>query len=205
MSTIAIVILEVTVQDTACGHQFAGITVQIATSDRVKICQILENHTMQELEAIAGLAALENRKAAQIDLLVRVARAWMDEPARTWLLELARSAYGLGPSPRKLERSDPVEVELIEVLNLLAFGSASMMTLGRGLVINADTWIAMISSSLSSLEEARRKHGPHRLEATMLEVIEFVKQEFFGRNLNLAERSALRGLYDRQKNLRNAT
>jgi hypothetical protein len=183
--------------------------MQIGTSDWVQVSQTEENTAMQELEAIAGLAALENRKAAQIDLLVRVARAWMDEPARAWLLELARSAYGLGPSPTKLqaklERHDPVEVELIEILNLLAFGSASMMTLGRGLVINADTWIAMISSSLSSLEEARRIHGPHRLEATMLEVIEFVKQEFFGRNLNLAERSALRGLYERQKNLRNAS
>jgi hypothetical protein len=179
--------------------------MQIAISGWVKICQTPENTAMQELEAIAGLAALENRQAAQINLLVQVARAWTDESARSWLLELARSAYGLGPSPTKLERHDPVEVELIEMLNLLAFGSSSMMTLGRGLVINADTWIAMISSSLFSLETARLIHGPHRLEATMLEVIEFVKQEFFGRNLNLAERSALRGLYERQKNLRNAS
>jgi hypothetical protein len=157
---------------------------------------------MQELEAIAGLAALENRKAAQIELIVQVARAWIDEPARAWLLELARSAYGLGSTPTKLESHDPVEVELIEILNLLAFGSAPMMTFGRGLVINSDTWIAMISSSLSSLEAARLRDGPHRLEATLLEVIEFLKQEFFGRHLNLAERSALRGLYERQKNLR---
>jgi hypothetical protein len=194
MSTIAIVILEVTVQNTRI--------MQIATRGWVKVRQTPENTAMQELEAIAGLAALENRKAAQIDLLVRVARAWTDEPARAWLLALARSAYGLGPSPTKLECHDPVEVELIEILNLLAFGSASMMTLGRGPVIHADTWIAMIGSSLFSLEAARRRQGPHRLEATMLEVIEFVKQEFFGRNLNLAERSALRGLYERQKNLR---
>jgi hypothetical protein len=179
--------------------------MQIATSGWVKVCQTPENHTMQELEAIAGLAALENRRAAQIGLLVQIARAWTDESARAWLLELARSAYGLGPSPTKLERHDPVEVELSEMLNLLAFGSASMMTLGRGLGIDSDTWIAMISSLLSSLEAARRIHGTHRLEATMLEVIEFVKQEFFGRNLNLAERSALRGLYECQKNLRGAS
>ena len=157
---------------------------------------------MKELEAIAGLAALENRKAAQIGLLVRVADAWMDEPARAWLLELARSAYGLGPVPTKLERRDPVEVELINILNLLAFGSAPMMRLGQGLVINSNTWISMISSSLSSLESARRIDGSHRLEVTVLEVIEFLKQEFFGRQLNVAERSALRGLYERQKNLR---
>jgi hypothetical protein len=179
--------------------------LQIAISGWVKIWKTPENTAMQELEAIAGLAALENRKAAQIGLLVQVARAWTDESARAWLLELARSAYGLGPSPTKLERHDPVEVELIEMLNLLAFGSSSMMTLGRGLVISSDTWIAMISSSLFSLETARLIHGPHRLETIMLEVIEFVKQEFFGRNLNLAERSALRGLYERQKNLRNAS
>ena len=61
----------------------------------------------------------------------------------------------------------------------------------------------MIGSSLFVLEEARRTHGPHPLEATLLEVIEFVKQEFFGKVLNVAERSALRGLYERQKNLRN--
>jgi hypothetical protein len=158
---------------------------------------------MQELEAIAGLAALENRKPAQIELIVRVAHAWIDEPARAWLLELARSAYGLGSTPTKLEGHDPVEIELIEFLSLLAFGSSSMMTLGRGLVINSETWISMINSSLSSLEAARLIDGPHRLEAAVLEVIEFIKQEFFGRHLNIAERSALRGLYERQKHLRN--
>jgi hypothetical protein len=169
---------------------------------------LLHNVSIKELEAIAGLAALENRKVAQIELIVRVARSWTDEQAQAWLLELARSAYGLCAAPQKLERHDPVEVELIGLLNLLAFGSVSMMTLGRGLVINSDTWIAMISSSLSSLEEARRTSGSqskssssHPVEAALLEVIEFVKQEFFGKALNIAERSALRGLYERQKNL----
>jgi hypothetical protein len=176
---------------------------------------LLHNVSIKELEAIAGLAALENRKVAQIELIVRVARSWTDEQAQAWLLELARSAYGLCAAPQKLERHDPVEVELIGLLNLLAFGSVSMMTLGRGFVINSDTWIAMISSSLSSLEEARRTNGSqskssgsqskssgsHPVEAALLEVIEFVKQEFFGKALNIAERSALRGLYERQKNL----
>jgi hypothetical protein len=156
---------------------------------------------MQALEAIAGLAALENRKAVQIELIVRVAKTWTDEPAQAWLLELARSAYGLCAAPQKLTSHDPVEVELIECLNLLAFGSGSMMMLGRG--IGSETWIAMIGGSLFALEEERRKRGPHRLERTMLEVLEFVKQEFFGKALNLAERSALRGLYERQKNLHN--
>jgi hypothetical protein len=176
---------------------------------------------MEALEVIAGLAALENRKTAQIELLVRVARAWRDDRVRAWLLELARSAYGLGATPQKLERHDAVEVELIELLNLLALGSGPVMLLGRGLVIGSDTWIAMMSSSLSALESARRTNGSqesrtngsqesrtngsHRLEPVVLEVLEFVKQEFFGRNLNLAERSALRGLYERQKNLRDTT
>ena len=160
---------------------------------------------MKELEAIAGLAALENRKAAQIQLLVRVADVWLDEPARAWLLELARSAYGLGPVPTKLERHDPVEVELINILNLLVFGSAPMLTLGAVLMIHSNTWISLINTSLSSLESARRINGAHRLEIAVLEVIEFLKQEFFGRQLNLAERSALRGLYERQKNLRDMT
>jgi hypothetical protein len=177
--------------------------MQIATPDRVQCSQTFENNAMQELEAIAGLAALENRKAAQIELIVQVAKTWTDEPARAWLLELARSAYGLGGAPQKLERHDSVEVELIELLNLLAFGSGPVMVLGRGLVIGTDTWIAMIASSLFVLEEARRTHEPHPLEVTMLEVIEFVKREFFGKALNVAERSTLRGLYERQKNLRN--
>jgi hypothetical protein len=183
--------------------------MSIATSDRVQARQRPENTQMQELEAIAGLAALENRRATQIELIVRVAKTWTNEPARAWLLELARSAYGLCAAPQKLERHDPVEVELIELLNLLAFGSGSVMMLGRGLVIGSDTWIAMMSSSLSSLENARRTNGSqstrtngsHPLEGIMLEVLEFVKREFFGRTLNLAERSALRGLYERQKNL----
>ena len=153
-----------------------------------------------QLEIIAGLAALENRKAAQIELIVRVAETWTDEPARAWLLELARSAYGLCAAPHRLTSHDPVEVELIGCLNLLAFGSG-LMHLGRG--IGSETWIAMIGTSLFALEEERRKHGPHRLEQTMLEVLEFVKQEFFGKALNLAERSALSGLYERQKNLHN--
>ena len=153
-----------------------------------------------QLEIIAGLAALENRKVAQIELIVRVAETWTDEPARAWLLELARSAYGLCAAPQKLSSHDPVEVELIGCLNLLAFGSG-LLHLGRG--IGSETWIAMIGISLLVLEEERRKHGPHRLERTMLEVLEFVKQEFFGKALNLAERSALSGLYERQKNLHN--
>jgi hypothetical protein len=155
---------------------------------------------MEELEAIAGLAALENRKATQIELIVQVAQTWKDQQAQAWLLELARSAYGLGGAPQKLEQHDPVEVELIELLNLLALGPGPVMMLG--LVIGSDTWIAMISNSLSALENARRTHAPHPLEATMLEVIEFVKRAFFGKALNLAERSALRGLYERQRNLR---
>ena len=152
-----------------------------------------------QLEIIAGLAALENRKVAQIELIVRVAETWTDEPARAWLLELARSAYGLCAAPQKLSSHDPVEVELIGCLNLLAFGSG--LILGRG--IGSETWIAMIGTSLFALEDERRRHGPHRLERTMLEVLEFVKQEFFGKALNLAERSALSGLYERQKNLHN--
>ena len=62
--------------------------------------QTLENNAMQ-LEVIAGLAALENRKAAQIELIVQVAKTWTDEAARAWLLGLARSAYGLGGAPQK--------------------------------------------------------------------------------------------------------
>jgi hypothetical protein len=193
--------LEVTTQDNACGCPTQGISVQIATSDGVRVGQTPENNAMQELEAIAGLAALENRKAAQIELIVMVAKTWTDEPARAWLLELARSAYGLCATPPKLASRDLVEVELIELLNLLAFGSDSMMTLGRG--IRSETWIAMMGGALSALEDERRKRGPHQLEQAMLEVLEFVKQAFFGKALNVAERSALRGLYERQKNLRN--
>jgi hypothetical protein len=159
---------------------------------------------MEELEAIAGLATLENRKAAQIELLVRVAHAWTDASVRAWLLELARSAYGLSAAPRKPERQDQVELELIEILNLITLGAGSIMPLGRGLMVNTEAWIAMINASLSACEASRRDHGVHSLETITLEVIEFVKGEFFGKNLNIAERSALRGLYERQKNLRTA-
>jgi hypothetical protein len=156
---------------------------------------------MEELEAIAGLATLENRKASEIELLLRVAHAWADANIQEWLLELARSAYGLRASPRKPECRDRVEIELIEILNLLTFGSASMMTLGRSLEINPDTWIAMMGNSLSALEASRRDQGIHLLEPVTLEVLEFVKREFFGKALNIVQRSALRGLYERQKNL----
>jgi hypothetical protein len=159
---------------------------------------------MEELESIAGLAALENRKAAQIELIVRVAREWTEPSARVWLLELAQSAYGLRAAPTKLNsgNNDQVKRELIELLNLLTIGSGVMMPLGQEMMIGANTWIAMIDRSLAALEQARRVTGPHPLEPAVLEVLEFVKQGFFGRNFNIAERSALRGLYERQKNLR---
>lgn len=159
---------------------------------------------MEELEAIAGLATLENRNAAQIELIVHVARDWTDATARTWLLELAQSAYGLRAAPAKLDpgKNDQVKLELIELLNLLTLGSGVVMTLGQEMKIGANTWIAMIDRSLAALEQARRVTGPHMLEPVLLEVLEFVKQGFFGRDLNIAERSALRGLYERQKNLR---
>jgi hypothetical protein len=164
---------------------------------------------MEELEAIAGLAALENRKAAQIELIVRVAREWTEPNARVWLLELAQSAYGLRAAPVKLDpghldpgNNDQVKLELIELLNLLTLGTGVIMPLGQETMIGANTWIAMIDRSLAALEQARRMTGPHPLEPAVLEVLEFVKQGFFGRNFNIAERSALRGLYERQKNLR---
>ena len=159
---------------------------------------------MQELEAIAGLATLENRKAEQIELIVRVARGWTEATARAWLLEVAQSAYGLRAAPAKLDlgNNDPVKLELIELLNLLMIGSGVVMPLGQEMTIGANTWIAMIDRSLAALELARRATGPHPLEAVVFEVLEFVKRGFFGRNLNIAERSALRGLYERQKNLR---
>jgi hypothetical protein len=172
---------------------------------------------MQELEAIAGLATLENRNAAQIELLVRVARDWPKAQAQTWLLELARSAYGLRAAPLKPEADDPVEVQLIELLHVLCVGSGPVTMLGQAQMIGADTWIAMMNSALTALEQQRRQASntsdlvgtnltaqtnSHRLESVVLEVLEFVKQHFFGRVLNIAERSALRGLYERQRNLR---
>jgi hypothetical protein len=171
---------------------------------------------MRELEAIAGLATLENRNAAQIELLVRVAADWPDIEAQHWLLELARSAYGLRSAPFKPETDDPVEQQLIELLHVLCVGSGPVIMLGMAPMIGADTWIAMMISSLSALEQQRRqdatqgtvtqgqagKSAGHNLEPVVLEVLEFVKQQFFGRVLNIAERSALRGLYERQRNLR---
>ena len=159
---------------------------------------------MEELEAIAGLATLENRKAAQIELIVRVAHDWTEANARTWLLELAQSAYGLRAAPAKFNpgNNDQVKLELTELLNLLTLGSGVVMPLGHEMTIGANTWISMIDRSLAALEQARRVTGPHPLEPAVLEVLEFVKQGFFGRNFNIAERSALRGLYERQKNLR---
>jgi hypothetical protein len=159
---------------------------------------------MEELEAIAGLAALENRKASQIGLIVQVARAWTEATAQMWLLELAQSAYGLRAAPAKLDpgKNDQVKLELIELLNLLTLGSGVVMPLGQEMKIGANTWISMIDRSLAALEQARRVTGPHSLEPVVLQVLEFVKQGFFGRNFNIAERSSLRGLYERQKNLR---
>jgi hypothetical protein len=157
---------------------------------------------MEELEAIAGLATLENRQAPLIELLLRVAHAWPDVEAQTWLLGLAQNAYGLKGLPTKLLCNDPLEIELVECLNLLNVGTGAGMLLGRGSQVGSDTWIETMNRCLTALENARRNRCPHALEAITLEVLEFVKQAFFGRALNVAERSALRGLYERQKSLR---
>jgi hypothetical protein len=164
---------------------------------------------LQQLEAIAGLATLENRHAPLIELLVRVARAWPETKPRSWLLALAHNAYGLHGRPEKLTSKDAVEIELIECLHLLTLGTGAGMVLGRSAsgvagrtaVIGPHAWIEAMNRTLQALETSRRNQHPHPLETVSLEVLEFVKGEFFGRALNVAERAALRGLYERQKNL----
>jgi hypothetical protein len=149
------------------------------------------SQALLELETLVTMAALESHaRLSDVQALHSVAKLWL--AAREWCMVAARFVLGAGeaPSPRVSEVA--LEVEMNAVLNLMTFeGLNSSRT---------STLIQVTNGVLSKLEDARRaKLQNLELELTCFALVESVKAVMFGRNLNIAERSGLRGLYQRER------
>ncbi len=79
-----------------------------------------------------------------------------------------------------------------EILSLMAFEGLNAS--------RTSTLIQVTNGVLTKLEDARRAKVQNlELELTTFALVESVKAVMFGRNLNIAERSGLRGLYQRER------
>ncbi len=144
-----------------------------------------------ELETLVSMAALESHaRLSDVQALHNVAKIWLD--ARDWCVIAARFVLGAGNAPEP--RGSRVELELAmnEMLSLMTFE-------GLGLSRTSEL-INVTNGVLTKLEDARRaKVHNLELELTTFSLVESVKAVMFGRNLNIAERSGLRGLYQRER------
>jgi hypothetical protein len=144
-----------------------------------------------ELETLVAMAALESHaRLSDVQALYNVAKIWSD--ARDWCVIAARFVLGAGDQPEIRVSSVPLEITLNTVLSLMTFeGLSSSRT---------SELIQVTDGVLSKLEDARRaKIQNLELELTSFALVESVKAVMFGRNLNIAERSGLRGLYQRER------
>jgi hypothetical protein len=149
------------------------------------------SQVLLELETLVTMAALESHaRLSDVQALGNVAKIWLD--ARLWCLSAARFVLGAGDAPEPRASKVELEVAMNEILNLMTFeGLNSSLT---STLINATNGV------LSKLEDARRAKVQNlELELTTFVLVESVKAVMFGRNLNIAERSGLRGLYQRER------
>ena len=137
------------------------------------------------------MAALESHaRLSDVQALQNLAKIWLE--ASDWCAAAARFVLGAGEKPEARVSSVPLEEAINSVLNLMVFE-------GLGLS-RTNELIGVINNVLSKLEDARReKLERNHLELGAFSVIESVKAVMFGRNLNIAERSTLRGLYQRMR------
>lgn len=144
-----------------------------------------------ELEILVAMAALESHvRLSDVQALYNVAKLWSD--ARNWCVIAARFVLGAGNAPEPRASRVELEVAMNEILSLMTFeGLNSSRT---------STLIQATNGVLTKLEDARRaKLQNIELELTSFALVESVKAVMFGRNLNIAERSGLRGLYQRER------
>jgi hypothetical protein len=144
-----------------------------------------------ELETLVAMAALESHaRLSDVQALQNTARIWLD--ATDWCAVAARFVLGAGNAPEPRVAQIELEVAINTVLNLMTFeGLNSSRT---------SDLIQVTGGVLSKLEDARRlKLERSDLERVAFLMVESVKAVIFGRNLNIAERSGLRGLYQRER------
>ena len=144
-----------------------------------------------ELETLVALAALESHaRLSDVQALQIVAKTWLE--ARDWCVLAARFVLGAGNIPLARVSQVPLEVAINTILKLVAL---------EGLHNKSTNELIQVTNDLlSKLEDERRaKLGLIALELTAFALVEAVKAVMFGRNLNIAERSQLRGLYQRER------
>ena len=147
------------------------------------------SQALLELETLVAMAALESHaRLSDVQALYNIAIIWLD--ARDWCVIAARFVLGAGDAPEPRASRVELEVAMNEILSLMTFeGLSSSRT---------STLIQFTNGVLSKLEDARRAKVQNiELELTSFALVESVKAVIFGRNLNIAERSGLRGLYQR--------
>lgn len=144
---------------------------------------------VQQLEGLRDLAALEGfARLIDLEALLSIAR-----PApltlQAQLLELAGAIF----EGRRVD--PPITLEpLAEVIALIAT---------RGLQSSDYRSLdGALDSILSALEDAHRMAVVHPLDGSCHAAVTALKDSVFGRALNIAERSRLRGFYEREKLLK---
>jgi hypothetical protein len=149
------------------------------------------SQALLELETLVSMAALESHaRLSDVQALHNIAKIWLE--ARDWCVIAARFVLGAGDAPEPRTSRVELEVAMNEILSLMTFeGLSSSRT---------STLIQVTNGVLTKLEDARRAKVQNlELELTSFALVESVKAVMFGRNLNIAERSGLRGLYQRER------
>lgn len=149
------------------------------------------SQALLELETLVAMAALESHaRLSDVRALLEVARMWSD--SRDWCVATARFILGAGDRPEPRISKVELEVAMNEILSLMAFEGLNAS--------RTSTLIQVTNGVLTKLEDARRAKVQNlELELTTFALVESVKAVMFGRNLNIAERSGLRGLYQRER------
>jgi hypothetical protein len=149
--------------------------------------------SITELEGLRDLAALEGF-ARQDDLTVLLNIAHdAPETLQICLLEVARGVYEARPTALPAPQ-DPLEMQLWALIGIVCQPGL------RG--VNFRTLDASMDALLTALEDSHRARESHPLEDTTFAALEAVKATLFGRALNIAERSRLRGFYERTRLLK---
>ena len=138
---------------------------------------------MRDLAALEGFARLDDLEA----LLAIAVTAPL--ALQTYLLEVAGAIF------EGREVDQPVTLKpLTGIISLIAT---------RGLQHSDYRSLdSAMNAILTALEDAHRVSSIHPLEASCHAALEALKNSVFGRALNIAERSRLRGFYEREKLLK---
>ena len=149
--------------------------------------------SLSQLEGMRDLAALEGfARLHDLTVLLSIAQN-APETLQPQLLEVARGVYETRPAVLNAPR-DPLETQLSALVGIVCQPGL------QG--INFRTLDASLDALLTALEDSHRARESHPLEGTTFAALEAVKATLFGRALNIAERSRLRGFYERTKLLK---